>query len=93
MGHYEQILLSIIKAQEAIIGPLAYEEARKTGVIQIDDTGNQLTLSGDPKTAIEMLVTQYANLFGKISIQVSKEAAQLYISNVKDIVTLPPSLT
>lgn len=92
MEHYEQILYSIIKAQEAIIGPIAYDEARKTGLITIDPKTKQMEINGDPKIAIETLVKQYADLFGKISIEVSKEAALTYVSNLKETISLPPSL-
>ena len=69
-----QIASRIIKEQELIIGPLAWNEARKvTGLLVSDPTGD-ITLQGDQKQAIDNLVARYDRLFGRASHEVSREA-------------------
>lgn len=71
---YEKAILTITKAQEKIVG--------KEVAIQMTSLVRNLTLKGDnkveikgdPKVVLKDLVDQYANLFGKASIEVSKEA-------------------
>ncbi len=71
---YEQIVQNIIKEQEKVIGPLALDQAKKVHGISVD-TGNQsVTIEGDKREAVEELVKQYEHLFGKIAIEVCKEA-------------------
>lgn len=71
---YEQIVQNIIKEQEKVIGPLALDQAKKVHGISVD-TGNQsATIEGDKREAVEELVKQYEHLFGKIAIEVCKEA-------------------
>jgi hypothetical protein len=40
MSVYEQVASQIVKDQEAIIGPLAFDQARKVNGIQIDLNGS-----------------------------------------------------
>lgn len=75
MDVYAQIVESIIRHQEAIIGPVAVEQAEHVEGLQIDWPQHQVTVSGDPVTVIDDLVQAYKNLFGQISVEVSKEAA------------------
>lgn len=74
---FPQIVTKIIKEQELIIGPLAWDEARKVSGLQIIDSKNGEVKfdGGDPKTTIDKLVAQYDRLFGRASHEVSKEAA------------------
>lgn len=77
MTIYEQISVRIIKEQELIIGPIAWQEATKvSGIKIIDQEKQEVSISDDPKTVLSRLVEQYSRLFGKVSTEVCKEAAQ-----------------
>lgn len=77
MTIYEQISVRIIKEQELIIGPIAWQEAVKVpGIKLIDKDKQEVSISDDPKTVLSRLVEQYSRLFGKVSTEVCKEAAQ-----------------
>lgn len=74
---FNQISLRIIKEQELIIGPVAWEEAQKvSGLTVVNKEQGQITLTGDPKDILNRLVAQYSRLFGKVSSEVCREAAQ-----------------
>lgn len=78
---FPNIAIRIIKEQELIIGPLAWDEARKVQGLQIIDIKREeVTIQeGDKKIIINKLVAQYERIFGKASKEVCKDA-------VKDIV-------
>jgi hypothetical protein len=71
-----QIPIRIIKEQELVIGPLAWDEARKVSGLNIDQKNNSVTFSGDGKDIINRLVAQYERLFGKASREVCRQAVQ-----------------
>ena len=75
-----QIPIRIIKEQELVVGPLAWDEAKKVPGLVVDQIHNSVSFSGDAKDIINRLVAQYERLFGKASHMVCHEA-------VKDIVT------
>lgn len=75
MSTYEQVAQNIIKEQETIIGPLAFDQARRVEGIAIDNAGH-ISITGDGKIVLDHLVRQYSELFGKASILVCKEAAK-----------------
>lgn len=82
-----QIVVRIIKEQALIIGPLAWDEARKVSGIQVVDSakGQVDVKNGDPKLVVDKLVAQYERLFGKASHEVCREA-------VADLIAeLPPT--
>ncbi len=82
MTIFDQISIRIIKEQELIIGPIAWDEARKVEGLQIiDEKKGEINLQdGDPKSIINGLVAQYERLFGRASHEVCKEA-------VRDLIT------
>lgn len=71
-----RLIENIIKEQEAIIGPISWEQASKVQGITLDPQTKEITLVGDKKVIIENLVKQYESLFGKTSIEVCKEAVK-----------------
>lgn len=74
---FDQIFARIIHEQELIIGPLAWEEAKKVpGLRIVNQDAGQIEFDGDGKEILARLVIQYSRLFGKVSEQVCKEAAQ-----------------
>ncbi len=73
---FNQISIRIIKEQEAIIGPLAWDEAAKVeGLNIIDRKVPTVSVQGeDPRAVINRLVARYEQLFGRLSREVSREA-------------------
>ncbi|MDO8590134.1 MAG: hypothetical protein Q7R69_02580 [bacterium] len=84
MTTIDQIAGTIIKEQELIIGPLAWQEAGKvSGVHIIDARSGSVTVgNGDSKLVIDKLVSQYERLFGRASREVCREAATPFLSNL-----------
>lgn len=76
MNAFLQIPLRIIKEQELIIGPIAWDEASKVSGLSIDQSHASVSFSGDEKDIINRLVAQYERLFGKASHEVCREAVQ-----------------
>ena len=83
MSILTEISVRIIKEQELIIGPVAWEEARKVpGLHVVDQKKGEVTFDGDAKEVLNKLVAQYARLFGQASNEVCKEAAQDLIAGL-----------
>jgi hypothetical protein len=80
MDIFAQIADRIIKEQEAIIGPIALEQAQKVPGITFDEVRHEVAISGDKKTTLENLVRQYEKLFGPASVEVCKEAVKTLVS-------------
>lgn len=80
MDIFAQIVDKIIKEQEAIIGPIALEQAQKVPGIKVDKANNEISITGDKKTILESLVRQYEKLFGPASIEVCRDAVKSLIS-------------
>jgi hypothetical protein len=78
------IISRIIKEQELVIGPLAWEEARKVEGIQIlDEKKGEVNLqNGDPKNTVDKLVAQYERIFGRASHEVCKESVKDLIAQM-----------
>lgn len=77
-----KIPIRIIKEQELVIGPLAWDEARKVSGLTIDQEHNSVSFTGDSKDTINRLVAQYEKIFGKASHAVCKEAVQDIIAEI-----------
>lgn len=82
MDLFAQIAVKIIKAQEAIIGPVAIEQAQRVPHLTIDWNKHEVIVDGDKVQAINALVGIYQELFGQISKEVSKEAAAPFIAQL-----------
>ena len=72
----------IIKEQELVIGPLAWDEAKKVAGLNIDPSHNSVSFSGDAKDVLNKLVAQYERLFGRASHEVCREAVQDIIAEM-----------
>lgn len=81
MDIYTQLAEKIVKEQETIIGPVAFEQALKVPGVTIDAATHQVALSGNEKEIVENLVKQYEGLFGRTSVEVCKEATRDIVSN------------
>jgi hypothetical protein len=85
MNIFNQISVRIIKEQELIIGPVAWDEARKVvGLTVVNSQTSEIAISDNSKEVIDGLVAQYERLFGRASHEVCREAAHDLIA------TLPP---
>lgn len=70
---YENLIKAIVHQQEEIIGPIALSQAKTVEGITVH--GNDISFdSENPKKILENLVFAYAELFGKASVELSKEA-------------------
>ncbi len=72
--NFEALIKSIISQQELIIGPVAIEEANKVSGLKVSHDLTSISIEGDGKVVLENLVKQYASLFGRVSVEVCKEA-------------------
>ena len=74
LDKYIEAVKAITKEQSKIVGEsVAFDLARSTQGLHID-TNKNITIKGDPIQILEELVNKYSILFGKISIDVSKDA-------------------
>lgn len=77
MTIFDQISVRIIKQQELVIGPIAWDEARKVqGLTVVDQEKGEVSFDGDAKEVLNRLVAQYSRLFGRVSEEVCREAVQ-----------------
>lgn len=83
MDVYAQIATRIIESQEAIIGPVAIEQAQQVPNLKVDWSTHTVNINGQGAQAIDVLVGRYKELFGQISVEVSKEAAHGLIAELK----------
>lgn len=79
---FGQIAEKIIEQQEAIIGPVAVEQARQVRALKIDWPQHLVGVTGNPQTAIDELVAQYKELFGQIAVETCKEAVAQYLAKL-----------
>jgi hypothetical protein len=91
MDILSQIAVKIIRAQEAIIGPIAIEQAQRVPHLNIDWNKKEIKIDGNETEAVEALVEIYQELFGQISKEVSKEAAAPLLSQLP-AASLPEAL-
>ena len=76
MTIFDQISMRIIKEQELIIGPIAWEEAKKVPGLRVDQKNAEVSFEGDAKEILNKLVGQYSRLFGRASTEACKDAVQ-----------------
>lgn len=79
---FDKISLRIIKEQELVIGPVAWEEAGKVSGLHINPEKSEVSFDGDAKEVLNRLVAQYSRLFGRVSAEVCKEAVQDLIAEL-----------
>lgn len=71
---YENIAQAIIREQEQVIGPVAYYQAQNVPGIKVGSNKLVKIISKDPKSVLQNLVLSYSQLFGRASIELSKDA-------------------
>jgi len=82
MDVFAQIATKIIEQQQNIIGPVAVEQAKAVSGLKVDWDKHEVTVTGNGASVINKLVDQYKELFGKISVEVCKDAASKLISQL-----------
>lgn len=83
MSILSKIASRIIKEQETIIGPLAWEQVKNIpGLKIVDKKEGDVELAGDEKEIIDLLVARYDRLFGRASHEVSREAVATLLADL-----------
>ena len=82
MDIFGKVAEKIIKEQEAVIGPVAVEQAGKVPGLKVDWQKHEIAFDGNKKDILEKLVEQYKGLFGQASVEVCKDAVKGIISQV-----------
>lgn len=73
MDPLANLVIKIIKTQEAIIGPLAIEQAQKTPGLELNWLEQKVEFKNEKKGVIEALVKKYEAIFGRTSLEVCRE--------------------
>lgn len=81
MDPVAQAVSKIIKEQQAIIGPIALDQAKKVSGLSVT-SAEDVKVTGGKKQTLENLVKQFEKLFGKASVQVCKEAFEPYSNKI-----------
>lgn len=67
LERFKELLSEVIAKQSVILGPeIAVLKARTVQNIEISKDGKVLSISGDPREAIQRLIDVYVNLSGQI---------------------------
>ena len=83
MSTFTKIASRIIKEQEQVIGPLAWEQVKSIpGLKIVDKKAGDVVMEGDEKKIIDQLVVKYDRLFGRASHEVSREAVSALIADL-----------
>jgi hypothetical protein len=81
MDPYTAAVSRIIKEQQAIVGPLAIDQAKKVSGLDVSNA-DDVKISGNKKEVLGALVNQFAKLFGQASVEVCKEAFQPFTDKI-----------
>lgn len=87
----EQIVQTIIKEQELVVGPVALELAQSVNGLNITNIDN-VSVVGDPSQVLTKLVETYSKLFGNVSVEVCRNAVKR-MKNTLPSITLPDVLS
>lgn len=82
MSIYDQFATNIIKEQETIMGPVAWEQASKVTGLRVDIQSHTVNIEGNSKEVLEKLVAQYEHLFGPASREVCRDAVRPLLAQV-----------
>ena len=84
MHDLQQLVVKIIREQELVIGPLAWNEAGKVQGLRIvsKETAQIEFVESDRGRVIDRLVAQYERLFGRASHEVCREAAASLVAHM-----------
>lgn len=79
---YAQIAQRIIEQQESIIGPVAIEQAKKVAGLSVNWEKRDVKVNGDTPRVVDELVRQYEHLFGRLSVDVCRDATASLVSQL-----------
>ncbi len=79
-----QLAQRIIEEQAIIVGPLAWEEAKKVNGLRVDVIAHTINMEGNSRETLEKLVAQYERLFGLASREVCRDAIRPLLSQVPE---------
>ncbi len=85
MSTLDQIAGRIIKEQELILGPLAWDEAANVPHLQILDRANgsvDIPEGPEGSRVIDELVNRYVDLFGRAAREACREAAHALVADL-----------
>ncbi len=82
MSIFDQFASNIIKEQEFIIGPVAWEQASKVTGLRVDIQSHTVSVEGNSRDVLEKLVAQYEVLFGPASREVCRDAVRPLLGQV-----------
>jgi hypothetical protein len=71
---YNQMACKIIEQQESAIGPMAVQQAMEVPNMAVNWRTHKVTVLGDGPAAIDDLVRQYEQFFGRVSVEACKNA-------------------
>jgi hypothetical protein len=93
MDTLDQIATKIIKEQELIIGPIAWQEAEHVQGLKLEDHTSVHIIETEPdrKQVVDQLVGRYERLFGRASREVCREAVAAIIADLSPT-DIPTSL-
>lgn len=94
MSIYDQIALRIIKEQELLMGPVAWDQASKVRGLRVVDAKKGLILieeGSDSGIVINNLVDRFENLFGRAGREVCRDAVSAIIADMQSA-QVPSSL-
>jgi hypothetical protein len=83
MTPFDQIATRIVKEQELIIGPIAWQEAEKVAGLHVAPAHAGISIDGNNGAVIDSLVAQYEHLFGRASREVCKDAARSLLADLQ----------
>lgn len=81
MDPVAQAASKIIKEQQAIIGPIALDQAKKVSGLTVT-SADDVKITGNKRETLGNLVKQFEKLFGKASVQVCKDAFEPFSSKI-----------
>jgi hypothetical protein len=84
MNIYAKIAAKIIKEQELLMGPIAWNEARKVHGLSIDIQKGVIDIEEgtDGSMLINNLVNRFENLFGRAGREVCKDAVSSLVADL-----------
>jgi hypothetical protein len=81
---FDQIAEKIIEQQEAIIGPIAVDQAKLISELKINWQQHLVDVGGNPQKAIDKLVEKYKELFGQLAVESCKQAVDKLLTQLPE---------
>ena len=79
----DMVVTAIVREQAAVIGPIAWYEAKQVEGLAVDTQKREVYLLQDkPRELLENLSMRFENLFGKASLEVSRSAIRPILPQV-----------